>query len=268
MRMQTGSTTANRRMIPVTASDIEAGDSRRITLTVDAGSYSPATIDIAVAMAASMHATLQGFFIEDADLLHMADLPCSVEVVFPSAQQRRLDSDSLRQQLRQLGSQARAYLARSAQRANVQWSFTHMPGKGSETGLVLAKASDHVIISRSSRHPPPQHKPYAMRILLVDGHSPALLAALRALLQQMPTTAMEIVLVGTGGEGPRSSMAIDEMLRDAPHVRLSRLHMDVLEEVIALQVISSDYVIVSRYQPLQFIEKLVRESLCPVILVA
>ena len=40
------------------------------------------------------------------------------------------------------------------------------------------------------------------------------------------------------------------------------------EEVITLQVISSDYVIVSRYQPLQFIEKLVRESSCPVILLA
>ena len=255
-------------MIPVTTSDLQAAESRRITLTVDAGSYSPATIDIAVALAASMDATLQGFFIEDADLLQMADLPCSVEVVFPSATQRRLDSASLRQQLRQLGAQAREYLARSAQRANVQWSFAHMPGKGSEAGLVLAKASDHLVISRSGRHPPTQHKPHAMRILLVDDHSPARLAALRALLQQMPTTAMEIVLVGTGGEGPHSSMAIDEVLHDAPYVRLSRLHMNVLEEVIALQVTSSDYVIVSRYQPLQFIEKLVRESICPVILVA
>jgi hypothetical protein len=255
-------------MIPVTTSDLQATESRRITLTVDAGSYSPATIDIAVAMAASMNATLQGFFIEDADLLHMADLPCSVEVVFPSAQQRRLNSGTLRQQLRQLGAQAREYLAHSAQRANVQWSFTQMSGKGSEAGLVIANASDHLIISRASRHPPPQHKPYAMRILLVGDHSPALLAALRALLQQMQTTAMEIVLVGAGGEGEGSTVAIDEMLRDAPHVRLSRLRMDALEEMITLQAISSDYVIVSRCQPLQFIEKLVRESSCPVILLA
>ncbi|HBH36559.1 MAG TPA: hypothetical protein DDW45_09585 [Gammaproteobacteria bacterium] len=239
---------------------------RSITLTIDADSYTPATVDIAVAMAASLNARLQGLFIEDTDLLRMADLPCSTEITFPFARQRALNKSSLQRSLQALGAQARDYLAKTAERSCVQWSFSTISGKRSEAGLADTDESELLIIGQaSSYHAPALLQPHSRHILLIDDHSPALLAALKVILKQTATMAMEIVLIG--GKRAEPPENIEETLRDNPNILITRLESNDVGQIIKLVAMSPDYVIISRYQPLSLIQKIVHESVCPVILV-
>ncbi len=241
--------------------------SRSITLTIDADSYTPATVDIAVAMAASLNARLQGLFIEDTDLLRMADLPCSTEITFPFARQRALNKSSLQRSLRALGAQARDYLAKTAERSRVQWSFSTISGKCSEAGLADTDESELLIIGLASSYHAPAilQPPHSRHILLIDDHSPALLAALKVVLKQTATTAMEIVLIG--GKRAEPAENIEETLRDNPNILITRLESNDVGQIINLVAMSPDYVIISRYQPLSLIQKIVHKSVCPVILV-
>lgn len=242
------------------------GDSRRITLTVDADSYTQATVDIAVAMAASLNARLHGLFVEDSDLLRMADLPCSMEITFPFARQRTLDRYSLQRSLRALGTQVMEYLAKTAERSHVQWSFNTISGKGTDVGLSETGETELLIIGLASTfHAPAMHRPGCKRILLIDDHSPSLLVALDVILEQNPSTALEIVMIGARGVEPAEN--IGQFLQGFPDIAITRLESNDIEGMINLVGMSPDYVIVPRNHPLPLIQKIVHESFCPVILV-
>ena len=244
--------------------------SRRITLTIDADSYTQATVDIAVAMAASLNARLQGLFIEDTDLLRMVDLPCSTEITFPFARERALNKSSLERSLRALGAQARDYLAKSAERSCVQWNFSTISGKRSEAGLASTDESELLIIGQASSYHimPAMLHPHSRRILVINDHSPSLSAALKVVLNQTAATAMEIVLIG-GNQDKRheSPENIEKTMRDVPNLSITRLQSNDVGQIIKLVAMSPDYVIISRYQPLLLIQKILHESVCPVILV-
>lgn len=243
--------------------------SRRITLTIDADSYTPNTVDIAVALAASLNAQLQGLFIEDSDLLRLVDLPCSTEITFPFATERALNKSTLQRSLRALGAQARDYLAKTAEGSSVQWNFSTISGKRSEVALTSTDESELLIIGQARNyHMPTMQQPRSRRILLIDDYSPSLLAALKVILEQNAATAMEIVLIGDNqSERPESAENIENIMRNVPNLSISRLPLNDLGQILKLVDMSPDYVIISRYQPQLLIQKILQESVCPVILV-
>ena len=149
----------------------------------------------------------------------------------------------------------------------MQWSFSTISGKRSEAGLADTDASELLIIAQASSYHAPAmlQPPHSRHILLIDDHSPALLAALKVVLKQTATTAMEIVLIG--GKRAEPAENIEETLQDVPNILITRLESNDVGQIINLVAMSPDYVIISRYQPLSLIQKIVHKSVCPVILV-
>ena len=78
------------------------GKQRRVIVTVDAQSHLPPTIELAVALAASRQIALHGVFVEDVDLMRVAQLPFTQEVPLFSGQPRSLDNRQLQRSLDKL----------------------------------------------------------------------------------------------------------------------------------------------------------------------
>lgn len=108
---------------------------RRISVTLDSSGGSLEALEGAAMMAARLDAELVGVFVEDANLLRLAALPCSAEVGFASARARSLDRATVERTFKHLAAEARLALIAAAERARVSWSFD--VARGSVVGQAL-----------------------------------------------------------------------------------------------------------------------------------
>jgi nucleotide-binding universal stress UspA family protein len=121
---------------------------RRILVAVDASPHSLAALRAAVDLAERFDAELTGVYVEDINLLRMAELPFTREVrVYSSAQP--LDPQHLEQELRVQARRARQALAQSARRSNLRTSFLVRRGVVSVELLKAALEADLVILGKA-----------------------------------------------------------------------------------------------------------------------
>jgi hypothetical protein len=116
---------------------------RRILVALNAISDSRAAIERAAALATAFEAELTGLFIEDVNLLHMADLP-GYEVILATGRVQKTDRNMIEQQLRSRAEQARTTMARIATAQRLTWSFEVRRGRLGEALLEAAKLADVV----------------------------------------------------------------------------------------------------------------------------
>jgi nucleotide-binding universal stress UspA family protein len=113
---------------------------RRILVALDASSHSLAVVEAAVELAARLEAELLGLFVEDIELLRLADSPYARELLYPSAKEVPLSRTSMEAKLRAQSEQARKALVASAERSQVRCSFRIV--RGEVTSEILAAASE------------------------------------------------------------------------------------------------------------------------------
>jgi nucleotide-binding universal stress UspA family protein len=113
---------------------------RRILVALDVSPHSQSALEAAAELAVQLQAELLGLFVEDVDLLRLAQLPDSREMGSLSSRPRELDSQYLERQLRAQARRARRALARRAERSQVPWSFR--VARGAITAELLAAAAD------------------------------------------------------------------------------------------------------------------------------
>lgn len=63
---------------------------RRILVALDTSPSSQAALEAAVALAERLNAEVCGLFVEDVDLLRVAESPYAREILYPSAEEGRL----------------------------------------------------------------------------------------------------------------------------------------------------------------------------------
>ena len=85
----------------------------QILFALDAASHNLDSVESAVTLAVRLQAELQGLFVEDTDLLRIAELPFAREVVGPSGHERQLSGNHMARSLRAQASQARELLSRA-----------------------------------------------------------------------------------------------------------------------------------------------------------
>jgi nucleotide-binding universal stress UspA family protein len=96
---------------------------RRIAITLDAFELSPQALEQAVRLAQRMGAQLEGIFIEDIDLIQIAELPFLREVRTISRSEDAINLVRMEQELRALARRAERLLGEHAARHNVTWTF-------------------------------------------------------------------------------------------------------------------------------------------------
>lgn len=119
---------------------------RRILVALDASGASLAALDAAARLAAELEAEIEGLFVEDIELLRLAELPFAREVGLTFAQVRRVGGADMERALRAQAARARQALERVASRTSVQCSFRVVRGRVTEELLAAAVAVDLVAI--------------------------------------------------------------------------------------------------------------------------
>lgn len=113
---------------------------RRILVALDGSPHSQAALEAAVNLAALLHADLTGVFVEDINLLRLAQLPFASEVQRHTATSATLDITRIERELRLQAEKARHALQAAAHARAL--SFTFRVTRGPVSAEVLAAALD------------------------------------------------------------------------------------------------------------------------------
>lgn len=120
---------------------------RRILLALD-NVNDRAALEAAAALAQQLQASLQGLFVEDSDLLRVAQLPFAQEVAFTSAIARRLELAQLERELKTRAEELRRLLESLARQRRFECSFTVVRGALLSAVLTAAEKVDIYILGR------------------------------------------------------------------------------------------------------------------------
>ena len=127
--------------------------SNRILVALDTSARGRAALAVAVRLASSMSAELQGLFVEDEDLVRLASLPFAREVDVASAASRELRSVSMERALRASAEEAQSVFANALQQLNLQWTFRIVRGGVTHASLAAAGDVDLLVIGQQGRSP-------------------------------------------------------------------------------------------------------------------
>ena len=140
---------------------------RRILVALDSSRASLAALDAAVDLAGRIDAELLGIFVEDVELLRMADAPYAREILYPSAMEAPLSRGTMERNFKAQSAQARtgsrARRAESApamvvsNRSGGGYRRTdgcgrrNRPSRNGQIGLVYGHATPHRLVCTGTR---------------------------------------------------------------------------------------------------------------------
>jgi hypothetical protein len=123
---------------------------RRIAVVLEPGASADTVLEAAAALAARMEAELEGLFVEDMDLLHLAALPFAREIGIASAMARALDAANIERWMRTVAEDVRRALAAAAGRSTLRWSFRVTRGSPLAELCAAAAAADLVLTAHGN----------------------------------------------------------------------------------------------------------------------
>jgi nucleotide-binding universal stress UspA family protein len=121
---------------------------RRILVALDASPQSLAALRAASELSVKLEAELLGLFVEDVDLLRLADSPYARELLLPAVIEVPLDRATMERRLKAQAEQARTALAAAANQAKVAWSFRVVRGSVPAEILMAAAECDLLALGK------------------------------------------------------------------------------------------------------------------------
>lgn len=125
----------------------------RILVALDSSPSSLAALDAAAELATGFRAELLGLFVEDINLLRLAELSFTQEVGLFSARSRRLEIRHVERQFRSQASEARRALERIAERTQLDCTFRVARGMIVSELLTAASEADMIILGKTGWSP-------------------------------------------------------------------------------------------------------------------
>lgn len=126
----------------------EMPDIRRILVALDASAHSAAALRAAAELAATMQAELLGMFVEDINLLRLAELPGAQEIVLATRSARALDTRRLERALRQQAAELERELMQTLQGMSLRGGFRVVRGQVVQELLAAAEQADLLVVGR------------------------------------------------------------------------------------------------------------------------
>lgn len=123
---------------------------RRVLIALDAPTSSRPTLEIAAQVAAQFGAELSGLFVEDVNLLRLAELPFASEVRTYSCTRCTVNAQQMERQFRAQASQMRRLLRRVAERQHLAHSFHVARGTVASEVHRATTDTDLVIVDKAS----------------------------------------------------------------------------------------------------------------------
>jgi nucleotide-binding universal stress UspA family protein len=144
---------------------------RRVLVALDSSAASGATLEIAAGLAAASACELRGLFVEDQDLLRLAEMPFAQEIQLARAISRTLAPEQLLRDLRAQAEVIRTAMARQALQHRLAWSFQVTRGRSEEAILLAAMAGDIIAMARGFG-PLSQVGRFSRRVRLIAARAP------------------------------------------------------------------------------------------------
>jgi hypothetical protein len=147
---------------------------KRIIINIDSGGFSASIMESAVILASRLQANLCGLFIEDTELLQLANLPFTREITLHTALFRDLSSSSMERNLNAIAAQMRQTLEEMATISDVGCSFRTVRGPRLESVIKESEDSQLILIMPKKRltenryHAKPADKSHPI-VLFYDG---------------------------------------------------------------------------------------------------
>ncbi len=241
-----------------------------VLLTVDARSCSPGMVELAMAMAASSQTQLRALFIEDEDLLDVASLPFSREILFSTAQELPTDFERMQRSLQALAAQFENTLQRSARNAKVSYSYDYVRGRRDDIGLREHQDAVFTILGQTLlRRPGVSAHSRTHKLLLIDDHAEHLEKALQVLLQRFAQDVIEITLVTRQPDpSQRAEALLATSMHDGQKVSITTAGYETLSTLLHEIGHQFDYAIISRHESVQNLQQIIKQLDCPLILVS
>jgi nucleotide-binding universal stress UspA family protein len=121
----------------------------RILVALDASPHSLAALEAAAELAERFQAELAGLYVEDVNLLRLADLPFVSEVGLFSATRRQIGGQEIERQIRVQSRHVRRVFSLRTERASVSWSFRVVRGTVLTEVLTAASEADVLVLGRA-----------------------------------------------------------------------------------------------------------------------
>ena len=118
---------------------------RQILVALDASPHSLTALTAATELARTLQAEVKGLFVEDINLLKLAQLPFAQEILYPKATAQKLDHHLMERQLRDRAEYAQENLRRLAEQASLSWSFNVSRGSVAAELLTAAVEADLLV---------------------------------------------------------------------------------------------------------------------------
>lgn len=118
---------------------------RRILVALDASSHSHAALAAAVALAGRLHSEVQGIFVEDVNLLRLAELPFAREVRYGLSSARPVQGEEVLRGLRARAAVLRRELEEVAEQNKVSSTFRVV--RGTVAGELIAAALEADVLA-------------------------------------------------------------------------------------------------------------------------
>jgi len=177
---------------------------RRIAVTLDAIDLSVAALDQAARLAGRMGAQLEGIFVEDIDLLQLAELPFLREIRRSSRSVEAMNTTRMEQEFRVLARRAERLLGEQAARHHVSWSFRIWRGSIDSDLLAAVMEADVLALTRLGSVLARGHAAYTRRdaIAVLYGDSESAFRALEtaASLAAEQQARLNVLLPVAGGK--------------------------------------------------------------------
>ena len=124
---------------------------RRILVALDASASSLAALEVAAGLATCLRSELAGLFVEDDDLMNLAELPFAREISLPGGAVRPLDPARMKQEMEQQAAAARRALRVEAQRRRLSWDFRVVRGRVERELSAAAAMADLICVGQGMR---------------------------------------------------------------------------------------------------------------------
>jgi nucleotide-binding universal stress UspA family protein len=175
----------------------------RIIVALDGSWYGLVALEAAVIVAAALHAELVGLFVEDINLLRLAQLPFAQEVSYLAATPRKLDEAGMTRQLQARAAQAQQQLMHTAEKKEVRWSFHVARGLVADELLDATPATDLLVLGRVSR-------PRALKPVLGSTAQVVVARATHSILLIPPGADLErpVLVLYDGSAGARRALIL------------------------------------------------------------
>lgn len=244
-------------------------DQATVLLRVESDCVPGNTIDLAIAIAASVQSRVHGLFIENQDLLRVASLPFTREISSTTAIIQDTSYDQMQRSLRAMAVQFRKSLEQAALASKTPWSFDYVSDHAVEAEWTSRHGITYTIIGQrtATQKGSQQFRP-VRRILLIENHSPQLLHALNVVLQWFKQDRVEVTVIHDRAEGGHKTELAGYIRGLEQRILLIELERNELVKLLTETGASYDCVIMSKHESPDNQLQILKYLTCPVVTVS